>query len=111
VLEKGKRWKGDEFQQSQDPKYIFQLYEDITGDGIFVGLGKGLGGGSLVFSSLCFRAPSSVFEQDEAETRIWPEWYTRKNLDPYYETAESVLKVVQLGWTTEDGVPSWQLVS
>lgn len=111
VLEKGKRWKGDEFQQSQDPKYIFQLYEDITGDGIFVGLGTGLGGGSLVFSSLCFRAPSSVFEQDEAGTRIWPEWYTRKNLDPYYETAESVLKVVQLGWTTEDGAPPWQLVS
>lgn len=112
VLEKGKRWSGDDFQQSQDPKYIFQLYEDVTGDGIFIGLGKGVGGGSLVYSSLCFRAPSSVFEQrDHNGRRIWPDWYTRQNLDPFYEMVESALKIVQLGWTQEEGIPPWRLVS
>jgi choline dehydrogenase-like flavoprotein len=111
VLEKGKRWSGADFQQSQDPKYIFELYEDIQGDGIFVGLGKGIGGGSLVYSSMCFRAPSSVFEQtDDNCSRIWPEWYTRQNLNPYYDTVESVLQVVQLGWTLDE-VPAWQRVS
>jgi choline dehydrogenase-like flavoprotein len=111
VLEKGKRWRGDDFQQSQDTKYLLELYEDIYGDGIFIGLGKGVGGGSLIYSSLCFRTPSVVFEQHGAHgRRIWPEGYTRENLDPYYETAESVLEVVQLGWTDEE-LPAWQLVS
>ncbi|UCG05568.1 MAG: GMC family oxidoreductase [Desulfobacterales bacterium] len=111
VLEKGKRWQGDDFQQSQDTKYLFELYEDIQGDGIFVGLGKGVGGGSLIYSSLCFRAPSDVFEQRSRRgRRIWPQGYTRENLDPYYDKVESVLGVVQLGWTDEE-LPSWQLVS
>ncbi|MGD9304645.1 MAG: GMC family oxidoreductase N-terminal domain-containing protein, partial [Desulfobacterales bacterium] len=74
VLEKGKRWRGDDFQQSQDTKYLLELYEDIYGDGIFIGLGKGVGGGSLIYSSLCFRTPSVVFEQHDAhENRIWPD--------------------------------------
>jgi choline dehydrogenase-like flavoprotein len=112
VLEKGKRWSGDDFQQSQDTKYILQLYEDIKGDGIFVGLGQGVGGGSLIYSSMCFRAPSSVFEQRDDEGRpIWPDWYMRENLNPYYGMAESVLKVVQLKWPQEEELPSWQLVS
>lgn len=112
VLEKGKRWRGDDFQQSQDPKYIYQLYDDVVGDGIFIGLGKGVGGGSLVYSSLCFRAPSSIFEQvDNKGKRIWPDWYSRQNLDPYYDIVESVLKVVQLGWTEGQEIPPWQLVT
>jgi choline dehydrogenase-like flavoprotein len=113
VLEKGKRWSGDDFQQSQDTRYIFQLYEDIVGDGIFIGLGKGVGGGSLIYSSMCFRAPSSVFEQgDDNGTRIWPEGYTRKDLDEFYDIVESVLKVVQLRWKAEEGeIDPWDLVS
>jgi len=113
VLEKGKRWSRDDFQQSQDTKYLLELYEDIRGDGIFVGLGKGVGGGSLVYSSLCFRAPSCVFELgDDTGRRIWPEWYTRQNLNPYYDIAESVLKVVQLRWEATEGEEHpWDLVS
>ena len=111
VLEKGKRWRGDDFQQSQDTKYLLELYEDIYGDGIFIGLGKGVGGGSLIYSSLCFRTPSIVFEQRSRRgRRIWPDGYSRENLDPYYDISESVLNVVQLGWTDEK-LPSWQLVS
>ncbi len=113
VLERGKRWSGDDFQQSQDPKYLYQLYEDVVGEGIFIGLGKGVGGGSLVYSSLCFRAPSSIFEQvDGNGKKVWPEWYTRQNLDPYYEIVESVLKVVQLRWKPEAGqIDPWDLVT
>ncbi len=112
VLERGKRWSGADFQQSQELSYIFELYEDIQGDGIFVGLGKGVGGGSLIYSSMCFRAPSPVFElTNDSGLRIWPQWYTRQNLDPYYEIAESVLKVVQLGWSETEAIPSWQRVS
>ena len=111
VLEKGRRWRGEDFQQSQDTKYLLELYEDIYGDGIFIGLGKGVGGGSLIYSSLCFRTPSIVFEKRSRRgRRIWPHRYSRESLDPYYETAESVLEVVQLGWTDES-LPSWQLVS
>jgi choline dehydrogenase-like flavoprotein len=111
VLEKGKRWSGADFQQSQDTKYLLELYEDIQGDGIFIGLGQGIGGGSLVYSSMCFRTPSPVFEQtNDKGRRIWPEWYTRQNLNPYYDTVESVLNVVQLGWTLDE-VPEWQRVS
>ncbi|NIS62308.1 MAG: NAD(P)-binding protein [Proteobacteria bacterium] len=112
VLEKGKRWSGDDFQQSQDTKYLLQLYEDIVGDGIFIGLGKGVGGGSLIYSSMCFRAPTSVFEQEDNNgRRIWPDCYTRYNLDPYYDIVESVLKVVQLGWKKGKGIRPWQLLS
>jgi hypothetical protein len=71
-----------------------------------------VGGGSLIYSSMCFRTPSAVFEQRGAHGgRIWPDGYTRENLNPYYDTAESVLKVVQLGWTKKKGLPKWQLVS
>jgi len=124
VLEKGKRWSGEVsekgeqrsgeiFQQSQDTKYLFQLYEDIVGDGIFIGLGKGVGGGSLIYSSMCFRAPTEVFEQKDGIGRtIWPDCYTRDDLNPYYDIVESALKVVQLRWKAGEGEENpWDLVS
>ncbi|MFQ6079949.1 MAG: GMC family oxidoreductase N-terminal domain-containing protein, partial [Thermodesulfobacteriota bacterium] len=124
VLERGKRWSGEVlengeqrggevFQQSQDTKYLLQLYEDIKGDGIFIGLGKGVGGGSLIYSSMCFRAPTSIFEhEDDHGRRMWPDCYTRDELDEFYGIAESTLKVVQLRWKAGGGEENpWDLVS
>ncbi len=92
-------------RQSTDLKYVLfenprngtrsgGLFEDYIGDHIMVTVGRGYGGGSLVYSQVNLRAPSETFYE--------PEWqglpFSRPALDPYYERAEQMLMTFQQGW-------------
>ena len=108
ILEQGKRWDKNAFQQTQDIKYLKELYEEFEGENIKVSTGRCVGGGSLLYSASSLRAPSSVFEQkDENGKRLWHSDYNRKALNPYYEKVEKKLNVKQLLWSEvpkKDGI-------
>jgi choline dehydrogenase-like flavoprotein len=56
------------------------------------------------------RAPASSFEQIRDDARLWPAFYTREALDPYYAAVEARLSVKRLAWTDADA-PHWQLAT
>ncbi len=100
ILEHGRRWDKNTFQQTQDIKYLKELYEEFEGENIKISTGRCVGGGSLLYSGTSLRAPSSVFEQkDKQGKRLWPFVYNRKALNPYYEKVEKKLNVKQLLWS------------
>jgi cholesterol oxidase len=105
VLEQGARWDGRdgsrEFRQTQaDLGYLTDLFaltagfDAATSRASLVVGGRGLGGGSLVYSMVSLRAPSFAFDDP-----AWPREVTRAELDPYYERAEAQLGVTQIRWT------------
>lgn len=105
VLETGHRWDGragsKQFQQTQgDLAYWTDLYSTAVGvdfeknSASIVASGRGLGGGSLVYSMVSLRAPSIAFDDP-----VWPDEVDRRALDPYYERAERQIGVTQTQWT------------
>ena len=116
VLEAGSRWDGrpgsKAFQQTLgDFEYWLDLLDITAGVDLFgnalsaVVTGRGLGGGSLVYSMVSLRAPSVVFDDP-----IWPSEVNRSTLDPYYGAAEAQLGITQLQWTGGAG-EDWKVVS
>jgi choline dehydrogenase-like flavoprotein len=117
VLEQGRRYDDRpgsvEFRQTQtELDYLLELFKvsvglDLETNAASVVLGgKGLGGGSLVYSMVSLRAPSFVFDDP-----VWPEGIDRTVLDPYYQRAEEQLGVVQLQWSGTPGVDDWRVSS
>ena len=87
-----------DFRQTQDPKYILRYIKGLSGDHINFTFAEGLGGGSGFYEMVSLRAPSLVFQQrDEDGHLLWPSGVDRAALDPYYEIAERMLKVEQIG--------------
>ena len=117
VIEQGARWDGRDgsrqFRQVQgDVDYYSELFDIHAGmdpnrfeASIVVG-GKGLGGGSLVYSMVSLRAPSIVFDDP-----VWPGSVNRTSLDPFYERAEAQLGVAQVEWTGNRPTDDWKLAS
>lgn len=115
VVEEGRRWDGRaggaQFQQRQgDIGYYLDLFRaDVGFDpsrnaaSAVIG-GRGLGGGSLVYSMVSLRAPSFVFDDP-----VWPAEVDRAELDPYYLRAEEQLGVVQLRWEGDRPTDDWRL--
>ena len=111
VLERGKRWSDADLTQTLDVPHWNQLYDFLPGPGIVAMGGKGVGGGSLVYSNVSLRAPTGVFEMTAPDgRRLWPEAYSRQVLDPYYARVEQMLGVVQLAWNPPPG-QEWRAVS
>ncbi len=92
-------------RQSTDLKYVLfespqtgtrsgGLFQDYIGDNIFVTVGRGYGGGSLVYSQVHLRAPTETF--------LEPPWmglpYTRAGLTPYYDRVESAMMTFPQTW-------------
>ncbi|MGH7814195.1 MAG: GMC oxidoreductase [Candidatus Binataceae bacterium] len=59
----------------------------------------GLGGGSLVYSSIQMRAPEWAFESE------WPRGYSRAALDPYYDLAAYMLDIKPITQSSHLGIP------
>jgi cholesterol oxidase len=101
------RWGNPNYvlRQSTDLKYVLftspqngersgGIYEDYIGDNFFLTVGRGYGGGSLVYSQINLRAPQETFHE--------PGWeglpYSRAMLDPYYARVEERLLTYQPSW-------------
>lgn len=109
MLEKGPHINPfKDFRQTQDPTYILRYIKGLSGDHINFTFAEGLGGGSGFYEMVSLRAPSLVFQQrDEDGHRLWPAGVDRAALDPYYDIAERMLKVEQIG---EHEIPKSGLV-
>jgi choline dehydrogenase-like flavoprotein len=99
VLEKGPRLDPyRDFKQTQDPRYLLKYLKGKSGKNLNLTYAEALGGGSGFYEMVSLRAPSMVFEQvDENGERMWPDGIDRASFDPYYEVAEKMLRVRQLG--------------
>jgi cholesterol oxidase len=95
VLERGKRWRADQFPNdpSQAPEMLW--HESLNPEGLFdvrmtrdvtVVTAAGVGGGSLVYANVQLRAPADLFEQG------WPTALSRAVLDPWYDLTEEALQ-------------------
>jgi cholesterol oxidase len=95
VLERGRRFGGDDFPDS--PDHIDQLvwHPRANPGGMFdvrlmrdvvVITAAGVGGGSLVYANVQLRAPAEVFEDPH-----WPAAITGESIEPWYVRTEAAL--------------------
>jgi cholesterol oxidase len=95
VLERGKRFKGEDFPSEpvEAPRLLW--HESLNPGGMFdvrmmrdvsVITAAGVGGGSLVYANVQLRAPAEVFDDD------WPAAIDRAVLDPWYDKTEDALQ-------------------
>ena len=111
--------QGNRFKNTLSPSYLSSVAELFTDAGqrfktgspsMTVATGRTLGGGSQVYDAVSLRAPTEAFDQVRDGNRLWPTYYSRAALDPFYAIAEARLKVKQLQWT-DASVPHWQLAT
>ncbi len=109
MLEKGPELRApSDFRQTQDPKYVSRYLKTVSSPNVSMMYAEALGGGSGFYAMVSLRAPSIAFEQvDDNGRRLWPAGIDRSTMDPYYDVAESMLKVQQM---PEDRVPRTGLV-
>ena len=95
VLERGKRWRADEFPSGPEQAPEMLWHEDLNPEGLFdfrmtrdvtVVTAAGVGGGSLVYANVQLRAPADVFDGD------WPAAISREVLEPWYDRTEEALQ-------------------
>jgi choline dehydrogenase-like flavoprotein len=98
----------ERFRQTQDPRYLTKYLKGLGGDHLSLTYAEALGGGSGFYEMASFRAPSLAFGQrDDQGRRLWPAGLDREALDPWYDLAERMLRVEQIGI---DEVPKSGLV-
>jgi choline dehydrogenase-like flavoprotein len=87
-----------DFRQTQDPKYLLAYLKGTGNQHIGFTYAEALGGGSGFYEMVSLRAPSKVFDQTDSNgRRLWPAGIDRQVLDPYYDIAEEMLHVEQIG--------------
>ncbi len=97
-----------DFRQTSDPKYYMRYLKSADSATVGFTWAEGLGGGSGFYEMVSLRAPSKAFEQrDPSGYRYWPNGMGRKHLDPFYDIAEKMLHVEQIG---ENEVPKTGVV-
>jgi cholesterol oxidase len=96
VLERGRRWKPNEFPRDFDSPWIYDVNQPQQLNGwldfrflqkMMVAQGAGVGGGSLVYANISKEPPPSVFDSG------WPPEINLKTLQPYYDTVGKMLRV------------------
>ncbi len=98
VLEMGERWSTDDFERTQDPKYIARLYRDypssylIELSPVVITQGMGIGGTSLVYCGILERIPEDVWKNHPVFDK-WPYDYHPENLTGCYGRVEFNLNV------------------
>ncbi len=98
VLERGKRYKDEDFPESNYTvqKYLWMPLLRCFGimginllDDIMILTGSGVGGGSLGYAGTLFKPEKEFFQKDG--WKVLPDW--EKALDPHFETARYMLGV------------------
>ena len=111
--------QGNRFRHTLGPDYtskVSQVFTDPRGTykrgapSMNVIAGKGFGGGSNVYDGVSLRAPTESFEQVRDGRRLWPAYYSRAALNPFYALVEQRLGVRRLAWT-DAKVPHSQLAT
>ncbi|MDB4935930.1 MAG: family oxidoreductase [Labilithrix sp.] len=111
--------QGNRFRHTLSPAYtskVAQVFTDPRGTyqrgapSMNVIAGKGFGGGSIVYDGVSLRAPAEAFEQVRDGRRLWPSFYSRAALSPYYAMVEQRLGVHRLAWT-DASAPHHQLAT
>lgn len=94
VLERGKRWKPEEYPSVTGQNWTFDVDEPHKQHGwldlrwfgdMAVAQGAGVGGGSLIYANVSVPPPESTFEAR------WPEAITYQELLPYVERVGEML--------------------
>lgn len=95
VLERGRRFAGEDFPEDPGDAPGALWHESLNPDGILemrmmrdvtVITAAGVGGGSLIYSSVQLRPPDEVFERD------WPAAIKPRELDRWYKLTEDALQ-------------------
>ncbi len=99
MIEKGSNVVPEEdFKQTSDPKYLLKYLKGLSNDEVSFTYAEAFGGGSGFYEMVSLRAPSNVFDQvDQDGNRLWPSGIDRRSLDHYYDIAEGMLHVEQIG--------------
>ena len=86
------------FRQTQDPKYLLKYFRNVSATRLNLQFIEALGGGSGFYEMVSLRAPSDVFYlKNKHEKNEWPSSLTRKKFDRYYDVAEKMLNIHQIG--------------
>ncbi len=99
VLEKGGNIDPEkDFRQTNDPKYLLHYLKGTSSDNVGFTYAEGLGGGSGFYEMVSLRAPSVAFDLAGPDgKRLWPGALDRRAMDPYYDIAEEMINVEQIG--------------
>ncbi len=99
VLEQGKRWKKEDFPETNwnVRKYLWRpglgmygiLQMTLVKDAFFLH-GAGVGGGSLVYANTLLVPPDAAFADERWVGQDW-----KKTLEPFYDLAKKMLGVVR----------------
>jgi cholesterol oxidase len=101
VLEIGERWSTDDFERTQDPRYISRLFRDYPSDyliqpsPVVITQAMGVGGTSLVYCGILERIPVDVWDNYLGDK--WPSNYSPRRLRRYYRRVEDKLNVHKPG--------------
>jgi enediyne biosynthesis protein E9 len=97
MLEKGPKVGPGQYRQTQDPKYLMRYLKGLGSDHLDLVYAEAVGGGSGFYEMVSLRAPTVAFAQRDAGGHpLWPAGINRETLDPYYERAETMLRVEQI---------------
>ena len=93
VLERGKRFKENQYKQSSNPSYLKEILDlVITSPNITFRTGNSLGGASINMDGAHYRIPKKSFQVKDKNGRYhWPESINYNELLPYYKKAEEML--------------------
>jgi enediyne biosynthesis protein E9 len=107
VLERGRRYKHTEFQQSMSIEHLSDVYyliQSSQGSGGQFVVANAVGGGSNLYLAASLRSPREIFERrdhapdDGPDRRMWPAPLSRATLNPYYARVERALRVRRPSW-------------
>lgn len=98
ILEKGPHVDTSTFRMTQDPAYLTRYLKGLSGRQLNLTFAEALGGGSGFYEMVSLRAPTAAFAQLASEGYpLWPDGVTRATMDPFYDVAEAMLRVEQIG--------------
>lgn len=99
VLERGKRWRTEDFPRSPGDDWLFDVDEPVEQHGwidlrlfrrMAVAQGAGVGGGSLIYANIFVAAERFAFEGG------WPPEISFEALAPHYRRAGEMLEVQEV---------------